>query len=69
MARYGSLDFLNSGPYELFNTVVKKHYRHTSKRKRTAIKEMPKNLSTELHRLSLDGKALVASRRAVDQSD
>ena len=69
MARYGSLEFLNSGPYEFFNTVVKKHYRDTSKRKKTAIEETAKNLSTELHRLTLDGQALVASGTAVDQSD
>jgi hypothetical protein len=46
--KYGSLDYLSAGPYEYFNTVVKKHYRATSKRKTTALEETANRMNQEL---------------------
>ena len=45
LLKYGSLDYLSAGPYEYYNTVVKKHYRGTSKRKTTALEETANRMS------------------------
>ena len=47
LLKYGSLDYLSAGPYEYYNTVVKKHYRVTSKRKTTALEETANRMSEE----------------------
>lgn len=56
LKRYGSLDVLDGGPYEYFNTVVKLHYRLTSKRKSSALEETVQRMSTNLLASETDRK-------------
>lgn len=63
LGKYGSLDYLNGGPYEYFNAVVKQHYRDTSKRKPTALEETANHLSRCLQKTDAerDGSKQVVS--------
>ena len=45
LSKFTSLDFLNAGPYEYYNTKIKQSYRKTSKRKATAMDETVKNIN------------------------
>ena len=44
LSKFASLDFLSAGPYEYYNTKIKKSYRKTSKRRATAMEETVKDL-------------------------
>ena len=45
LSKYGSLQYLDSGPYEYFNSVLKRFYRETSRRKGTALEETLQTMS------------------------
>ena len=44
LGRYTSLDFLDAGPYEYYNTRIKQAYRLGSRRKATALEETVQNI-------------------------
>ncbi len=46
LRKYGNLDFLDAGPYENYNFVIKEFYRMTSKRKKTAFSEVIQKMNS-----------------------